>query len=247
MPRVIRQTKPKCFKCQKTIRRNQKYSKCIKCSLSCHNKCLFRNRRNNAPTNENWICPTCTASENRNTSNAEHAQQIPENQTTSQNETNLINAQTLNELFENRENDEEVLSNDIYVTTEDFNEILNDTHSKKSFTSVCFNIRSLSNDQNLAKLESLLSSFNKKPDILGVCETWLRTDQTGAYMSLPDYTFLSNSRNSESLRSPGGGVGIYVKSHLNYNLRTELTKMTYKSLFMHGKMNHPVRKGYRLS
>ena len=66
--------------------------------------------------------------------------------------------------------------------------------------------------------------MNNTPVIIGITETWLKTDHTGSFMNLLNYNFISKPR----LNARGGGVGLYVKKSLTYWLRN------YTSFFAKG-------------
>ena len=61
--------------------------------------------------------------------------------------------------------------------------------------------------------------MNNTPDIIGITETWLKTDHTGPFMNLHNYDFISKPR----LNARGGGVDLYVKKSLIFWLRNDIS------------------------
>ena len=77
-----------------------------------------------------------------------------------------------------------------------------------------FNVRSL--QKNIDKLSHYLTDLNRKPDVVAVSETKLKEDIIHSNIELDGYQFIH--RNSHRPTS-AGGVGIYVKSSISYNLK----------------------------
>ena len=121
----------------------------------------------------------------------------------------------------------ELIAMDKYLTCDEMHDMYADFTIQNTFTTLCLNIRSLSNARNFAKFEILIDSLKNKPDVIGVCETWLREDQTGPYMSVDGYNFIHNSRltNNFLSKSLGGGVGLYIRTGLKYDERPDLCVM----------------------
>ena len=93
------------------------------------------------------------------------------------------------------------------------------------------NMRSLVNNANFTKLEALLSFMTYKPDIISISETWITPLSSGAFLNLPGYKFVHNSR----LHFKGGGVALYVKDTIRFHVLTELTTMhekLFESIFV---------------
>ena len=109
---MARLSKPICFKCRKTIHKNQKHSKCNICNTFCHNKCLFCNRRKIAPTNLSWNCSNCVASQQHAHLNRTFPKPSSSTHRNNENENRQLNSQILNEIFENREVNSESTDND---------------------------------------------------------------------------------------------------------------------------------------
>ena len=70
----------------------------------------------------------------------------------------------------------ELVALDKYLTCDEMYDMYADFSTQNTFTTLCLNIRSLSNARNFAKFEILIDSLKNKPDVIGVCETWLRAD-----------------------------------------------------------------------
>ena len=102
---------------------------------------------------------------------------------------------------------------------------------KHTFTALALNIRSIVNLLNFSKLEALILSMQCKPDVISICETWIRSTHFGPYNNLDGYKFVSNSRKA----CLGGGVAFYVNNSLQFNVINELFVMDekiFESLFI---------------
>ena len=108
--------------------------------------------------------------------------------------------------------------NSNYVTAEDaFSSI--EYNRTNCFCSFCVNVRSLANTTNFENLQSVIELMNNTPDVIGLTETWLKTDHTGPFMNLHNYNFISKPR----LNAKGSGVGLYVKKSLTFWLRNDIS------------------------
>ena len=81
------------------------------------------------------------------------------------------------------------------------------------------NARSLT--ANFSKIKSLLKNISKKPDIIGISETWLCDDSNVNLFDLPGYKFIC--KHSQTENSNIGGVGMYVSRKLKYKFRSDLS------------------------
>ena len=93
------------------------------------------------------------------------------------------------------------------------------------------NTRLLVNNANFSKLEALFSFMTYKPDIISISETWITPLSSGAFLNLPGYKFVHNSR----LHFKGGGVALYAKDTIRFHVLTELTTMhekLFESIFI---------------
>ena len=96
---------------------------------------------------------------------------------------------------------------------------------------MCINIRSLNNYEHFIELEALIKSLDIKPHVIGICETWLISNEDAPHNGLTDYTFISNCRKNTT----GGGVGLYIRNDIKYSSRSDLTIMdekVFESIFI---------------
>ena len=94
--------------------------------------------------------------------------------------------------------------------------------SNKAFSLLNCDIRSI--QANFDNLVQLLSDLNFPFNIISISETWLRSSEQIANFDLPGYSFLSQST---TLRA--GGVGLYIKNGIQYNVRHDLSFSTDES------------------
>ena len=97
---------------------------------------------------------------------------------------------------------------------------------KNTFTALALNIKSIGNPLNFSQLEALILSMQCKPDVISICETWIRPTHSEPYNNLDGYKFVSNSRKA----GLGNGVAFYVKNRLQFNVINELF-VTYGKIF----------------
>ena len=142
MPRGTGSSRTLCGKCHKTIRCNQKYSKCKLCLKSIHNNCLFTNRKRNRVTNVNWECDVCKTKIPNSKENLDlKCHNEPNSSRENINISPILDAHALNNIFEsslmngegndNPENDTgldyaEILSLDKYITCEEMHDMNGD-------------------------------------------------------------------------------------------------------------------------
>lgn len=92
----------------------------------------------------------------------------------------------------------------------------NDRSSSSSFLMIHVNIRSL--QKNLPKLLEFLSDINHTPELIAVSETWC--DSSSFFKpSIPGYEFVCSSFSCNR----AGGVGIFIKSSIEFSVRNDLT------------------------
>ena len=80
-------------------------------------------------------------------------------------------------------------------------------------------------------MQCLVASLNFEPDVIAVNETWEKPGSSGQCKSLQGYHYVSNARSI----SKGGGVAMYVKKNISYQLCSDLTIMNknyFESLFI---------------
>ena len=107
----------------------------------------------------------------------------------------------------------QLLSNCLYLTSTEFNKI--PPLCSDTFSSLHINIRSLPKHSD--DLSEFLLTSNRYFSIIAVSETWLHRSKSDLF-HLSGYYFISSRREHKA----GGGVGIYIQSHLKFKLRTDL-------------------------
>lgn len=83
----------------------------------------------------------------------------------------------------------------------------------------CLHINASSLFPKVTHVRSLLHNTNI--DIMGVSETWLNAEHTNLMVAVDNYTIVRNDRNRINGRNKsmkGGGVLLYVKSHIKYKI-----------------------------
>ena len=118
--------------------------------------------------------------------------------------------------------------NSEYYIKDQFNELLSQKLSQCPCLSFLhLNIRSLS--RNLCGLTSLLSNLDNHFSVVGITETWLQSSSHS--VDIAGYSFIHKHRTEKS----GGGVGMYIKSEIEYKLRNDLIpsdQQSFESLFV---------------
>ena len=84
------------------------------------------------------------------------------------------------------------------------------------FSLIHVNIRSMS--CNISTFEHFLESLNLDYYIIGLSETWLNQDNNDLF-TIQGYSCVNNYRTSKT----GGGVSLFLKDHLQYTLRADLS------------------------
>jgi exonuclease III len=95
--------------------------------------------------------------------------------------------------------------------------------SKKGFHCIHINARSL--PPKMSELKVIASKT--KVSIIAISESWLDDSVTNCEIDIPGFSVIRNDRNRE-----GGGVCIYVKSSLAFNLRSDLHDPKLESLWV---------------
>ena len=222
-----RQTKC-CSTCLKTLQKNQKILNCTLCSTFHHFNCVNLNKNLYSQFYKNWFCNLCadstfpfqTVSDSELEKLFSFDHDFPN-----------LNPTYLNDAFKNADdNNDELNINDTYIDTNEAKVILRQNRTKQ-FSSPYVNARSLVNPTNFAKFQCLVASLNFEPDVIAVNETLEKPGSTGQYKSLQGYHYVSNARSI----SKGGGVAMYVKKNISYQLCCDLTIMNekyFESLFI---------------
>ena len=117
-----------------------------------------------------------------------------------------------------------------YITVNDF---LNKYAQSNDFFLLPINIRSI--NKNLERLEELLIELGKLPDIIAISETKL---QTKFNFCLNGYNFIQNNSSTRA-----GGVGMFIKNHINYTVTDEynLNYFGYEEMWIKINMNHSTK------
>ena len=156
--------------------------------------------------------------------------------------TNTFDADYLNSTFDHKfvhllsknselDIDFSLTSNEQYLESCEIKNLFFNNSFKNIFSSLALNIRSIENPLNFGKLEALILSMQCKPDVISICETWIRPTHSVPYNNLYGYKFVSNSCKA----CLGGGVAFYVKNSFQFNVINELFVMDekiFESLFI---------------
>ena len=118
-----------------------------------------------------------------------------------------------------------------YYDSENFNLYFKD-NCNKTFSSIHFNVRSL--PKHIDQLTNFICGLNLKFDVIGISETWMK--ENSPVVQIPNYSFLCKGRQSKA----GGGVGLYVKSDLDFTIRDDLSidQAVCDSLFVEIRQKH---------
>ena len=109
-----------------------------------------------------------------------------------------------------------IIDNCDYLDVSDVNSL---RHTDKDLLILQLNIRGLLSKQDL--LKQLLSEFKVLPDIVLICETWLKKDTAGK-LDMPNYKCYHKHR----IDRLGGGVSVLVKQKLRSRERSDLVVAT---------------------
>ena len=70
--------------------------------------------------------------------------------------------------------DSSLTLNEQYLESCEIKNLSSNNSFKNTFTALALNIRSTVNPLNFSKLEALILSMQCKPDVISICETWIR-------------------------------------------------------------------------
>ena len=242
--------RPKCLICNKACRKNQKYLQCDVCKNLVHRKCsnlsvtdIYKHDDCNIP----FYCQKCNDF-NYPLSNENDIDSVL-NISNSGVQFNCgvsLDPDHLNNVFSTLVDDElnDNIRNrlvglqpipDKYYNAENipFNEFESTTDNQISdkFSSIGINIRSLANTKNFSKFQAFIETLCFSPSVIAINETYLRDNNPGPHCDINGYTFISNCRKSHK----GGGVGLYIRDFINFEIREDLTVMDdkiFESLFI---------------
>ena len=99
------------------------------------------------------------------------------------------------------------------------------------------NMRSLVNTAKFTKLEALIFSLPRKPDIIAITKTWVTPHYSGPYNNLDNYILVQNPR--KNLKS--GGVAFYIKNNLQLTVIDDLSiinEKVFESIFVKIELKH---------
>lgn len=240
----------KCSNCFKNVRNNCRAIECDICLQWFHLKCTvlsIKEYNSISRTNEFWMCINCrndTFSFNSITnselielsfnSNIEClcSNKIVSNKLDSLPCFNIMSLLDKNTNLSNIDVDEQlpVATNFNYYSTHSFHsdQEIQLSCTNKSFSVLHHNIRSL--EANFDSFSQLLNDLKLSFSVIGLSETRLIKNKDHINnINIPGYQFLS-----QPTTSAAGGVGLYIKSSLLYNKRSEFcySKKEFESLFI---------------
>ena len=104
--------------------------------------------------------------------------------------TGTFDADYLNSTFDNKfvhlldndselDNDSSLTLNEQYLESCEIKNLSFNNSFKNTFTALALSIRSIANPLNFSKLEALILSMQCKPDVISICETWIRPTHFG--------------------------------------------------------------------
>lgn len=226
-----------CKICKSIVKRNQSKVQCISCRYFFHTYCVLLPLARHKC--KKWQCQYCISRLEElplfnlsvNDFNAALGNEVSNNGNMiyDVNQLNTIfqppsDITPVNEYMSNATDIEYNFHNAVYTISEDINTICDDFDELSSFSSLCVNVRSLQNIDNLTRFQALIASLSIKPNLIAVNETWLMDTDFGPHHQLPNYTFIHNHRSI----GRGGGVGLYIQNSIPFSLRNDLSVMKNK-------------------
>ena len=214
------------------------YSRCILCHNKVHVNCIQQKLNNN----EGWFCRKCISTLfpfNNIADDAEFKNVLQISHVSfnyhidSSYDFNVTNPDDDDDIY--LLNHIKNAINSPYKTEISINDSLIQQNS--SLKMIHFNIRSLR--KNFNHLTEFLNLFNFNYDIIAITETWLKESDINNF-DIPGYNVQHLYRQTK----PGGGVAIYLKDHISFNLIANLTTCTdiAENLFLSIDINHKVYK-----
>ncbi|XP_065654555.1 uncharacterized protein LOC136081185 [Hydra vulgaris] len=214
--------KSPCGVCYKTVTCNQKAIQCDSCNKWIHIRCNNVDKKfyNSLMTETGyWYCFNCLNNTLPYSSLTDKDFKVTINgANTSTHNFFYDTSSNLNNLFQNKLDNDNI--NCKYYDTTEYNKAI----SIDSKTYLHVNISSLT--YYLDDLKLLLSLMNNKPNIIAISETRLNCNITlRTDIALNGYVFKHTDSHSNK-----GGTIVYIKSELNYNLRSDLIIQNNKEL-----------------
>ena len=236
-----------CNLCSKNILRHAHYLNCAYCYGHTHIKCLPGVTANDSiyvnRNQSNWLCPVCSAEvfpfnhyeddtlfyetvsncffdiKSRTIARLRGYQFNPFE----------LNEDNLNLPHMDSDPDLQYFNDVTYIETlnkcdyymvKDFNAMIkdNDLKGKSSLSFMHLNIRSL--PKHASEFEAFMAELTINFDIIGITETWLTKSNSDLY-DIDIYTHFNQTRNGKM----GGGVSLFVRSHINCVIRSDLCLM----------------------
>ena len=200
----------KCSFCRQTCWSRQILLTCQLCQRQCHAKC--KSPRNSVNKDRNFFCAKCI-------NNC-----LPF-QTLTNDGFNQINSFSIDDIIEqinilnfDKNNEEDFVDNaetSKYYKSFDLKTVF----SSKSKEVTMLHVNIVSMIKNFEKLEKLLGSMEKWPEVIAISETRLKSHHSDSYIpSLEGYDFV---RKDSELNC--GGVGIFIKNTISYEVREDIS------------------------
>ena len=220
-PDQIKPTKKsKCNYCLKKVKQNVTFVHCHSCTCFYHLACMNL-RGNDLPLPIDWQCPQCSLKalpfshiSDENMLLGFHGLSVTDTDKLS-NIPGFTIQTLLDEMPDQDFSTDDFLSNSIeskYYTPAKF---LSEKFSSKSFSLIHLNISSL--QRHIDELVTLLSLLNHSFDVICVTETRLHGDPL-VNVNIDGYDFVHTPTPSQC-----GGVGIFVKNTIEYEIMKSLT------------------------
>lgn len=229
----------KCAKCRKKIFNNFPYFFCKSCNNCYHLKCSFDNHETYKKL-ANWQCDICVskhlpfANVNDNDFNMARHGFSDNFKDTLSNLPSFTIQSLLDKMPGQSFSTDDFLSSSIdskYYTPSDF---IDSRFSVKPFSVIHLNIASL--QCHIVELRTLLSLLKHPFDIICISETRLHDKEPPCNIEIEGYKFIH-----EPTSTPCGGVGIYIKSSIDYEPISKYTlseENIVESIFIELKNPH---------
>ena len=86
-----------------------------------------------------------------------------------------------------------------YIDTSNIYDIAINHNFTNQFLGMSVNMRSLVNTANFTKLEALIFSLPRKPDVIAITETWVTPLNSDPYNNLDNYKLVQNPRQNSKV------------------------------------------------
>ena len=124
-----------------------------------------------------------------------------------------------------------------YINTANIHDIAINDNFINQFLGMNVNMRSLVNTANFTKLEALIFSLPRKPDVIAITETWVTPLNSSPYNNLDNYILVQNPRTNLK----GGGVAFHITNNLQFAVIDKLSIMkenVFESIFLKIELEH---------